>query len=120
MNNVGDILAPALEQPLGSNALARPKSSTFTVPSVRTLMLGWFEIPVDDPLLVRRFERFGDLLRDRQGFVGRDGSLRDAIRQRRPSTSSRNLNCCNKNRLSIRHTHARRYGSGWRGLLESA
>ena len=32
------------------------------------------EIAVDDPLLVRRFERLGDLLRDRQRFVERESA----------------------------------------------
>ena len=41
------------------------------------------EIAVDDPLLVRRFERLGDLLRDRQRLVDGDRSLRDAIGERR-------------------------------------
>ena len=39
---------------------------------------------MDDPLLVGRFEGFGDLLGDGQGFVDRDRPLRDAVRQRRP------------------------------------
>ena len=36
---------------------------------------------MDDPLLVRRFERLGDLLRDRQRLVDRDRPARDALRQ---------------------------------------
>ncbi len=36
---VGEFARLALEPPAGSIALARPKSSTFTVPSARTLML---------------------------------------------------------------------------------
>ena len=36
---------------------------------------------MDDPLLVRRFERLGDLLRDRQRLVERDRAARDALRQ---------------------------------------
>ena len=39
------------------------------------------QIAVDDPLLVRGFERLRDLLRDGQGFVERHGSARDALRQ---------------------------------------
>jgi hypothetical protein len=35
------------------------------------LDVGWFEIAVNDPLLVRPFERLGDLLRDRQRLVDR-------------------------------------------------
>ena len=37
------------------------------------------EIAVDDPLLVRSFERLGDLLRDRQCLVEWDRSSRDAL-----------------------------------------
>jgi hypothetical protein len=36
---------------------------------------------VDDPLLVRCFERVGDLLRDRHGFVEGDRAPRDALRE---------------------------------------
>ena len=39
------------------------------------------QIAVDDPLLVRGFERLCDLLRDGQGFVERHGPARDALRQ---------------------------------------
>jgi len=38
MEMVGDIVALGFDEPVGSNAFARPKSRTFTVPSVRTLM----------------------------------------------------------------------------------
>ena len=36
---------------------------------------------MDDALLVRGFEGFGDLLRDRESFVDGDGSPCDAILQ---------------------------------------
>ena len=36
---------------------------------------------MDDALLVRRFERVGDLLRDWQRFVERDRAARDPLRQ---------------------------------------
>ena len=36
---------------------------------------------MNDPLLVRGFERVGDLLRDRQRFVERDRAARDTLRQ---------------------------------------
>ena len=39
------------------------------------------QIAVDDALLVRRFERLGDLLRDRQRLVERNRATRDALRQ---------------------------------------
>ena len=36
---------------------------------------------MDDPLLVRRLEGFGDLCRDRQGFIDRDRTTRDSLRE---------------------------------------
>ena len=65
----------------GSIAFARPKSSTFTVPSARTLMLAGFRSRWMMPLLVRGFERVRDLLRDRQRFVERNRAARDPLRQ---------------------------------------
>ena len=41
------------------------------------------QIAVDDPLLVRGFERLGDLPRDRQRFIERNRPSRDAIGERR-------------------------------------
>ena len=49
----------------------------------RDLDVGRLQIAVDDPFLVRRVERVRDLRRDRQRLVERNGTLRDAIRQRR-------------------------------------
>jgi hypothetical protein len=43
---------------------------------------------MNDALLVRRFERLGNLLRDRQRFVDGDRPARDALRQILASTSS--------------------------------
>ena len=57
-----------------SSALARPKSSTLTVPSGAQLDVGGLQIAVDDAVLVRGFERVGDLPRDRQRFVERQRS----------------------------------------------
>ena len=51
----------------GPSALARPKSRTFTVPSARTLIFAGLRSRWMMPLLVRRFERLGDLARDGQG-----------------------------------------------------
>ena len=36
---------------------------------------------MDDAVLVRGFERFGDLSRDRQRLVDRDGAARDPLRE---------------------------------------
>ena len=68
----------------GASALARPKSSTFTVPSGLSFDVGGLQIAVDDTSIVRRFQRLGDLSGDWQGLVERDWSLRDAVGQRRP------------------------------------
>ena len=46
------------------------------------------EIAMDDALLVRRFERFRDLSRDRQRLVDRDRSACDPLDESSPSTSS--------------------------------
>ena len=61
---VGDIEALADIAPVGSSAFARPKSSTFTVPSGAHLDVRGLQIAMDDPLLMRRFEGLRDLLRD--------------------------------------------------------
>ena len=39
---------------------------------------------MDDALLVRRLERFGDLPRDRQCLIDRNRALRDPVGERRP------------------------------------
>jgi hypothetical protein len=39
---------------------------------------------VDDALIVRRFERFGDLFGNREGFINRNRAFRNAIRQGGP------------------------------------
>ena len=71
----------------GSSAFARPKSSTFTVPSARTLMFAGFRSRWMMPCSCAP-QRLGDLPRDRQRLVERDRALRDPIGERRPSTSS--------------------------------
>ena len=45
------------------------------------LDVGGLEVAVDDALLVRRFERLGDLSRDRQGLVEGERATRDPLRQ---------------------------------------
>ena len=76
---------PRAEPAPGSIAFASPKSSTFTVPSGRDLDVRGLQVAVDDALLVRGFERLGDLPRDRQRLVERDrAAARSAARDRRP------------------------------------
>ena len=62
---------------------AKPKSSTFTVPSGLILMFAGFQIAMHDALFVRRFEGVGDLRRDAEGFFERHRPLGDS-----PSTNS--------------------------------
>jgi hypothetical protein len=76
---VGDIETLADATPIGSIALANPKSRTLTVPSARTLMFAGFQIAVNDPLLVCGFQAVRDLLRDRQRLVERNRAARDAL-----------------------------------------
>ena len=56
-------------RPARARGFASPKSSTFTVPSGRDLDVRRLQIAMNDPVLVRRFERLRDLPRDRQGVV---------------------------------------------------
>ena len=78
---VGDIDVLGDEPTVGSTAFARPKSRTFTVPSLRTLMLAGFRSRWMMPLLVSGFKRLGNLLRDRQHLVERERAFRDALRE---------------------------------------
>ena len=48
------------------------------------LDVGGLQIAMDDPLLVRRFERVGDLPGDRQRFVERERAACDPVGERRP------------------------------------
>jgi hypothetical protein len=45
------------------------------------LDIGGFQVPVNDALFVRGFERFGDLLCDRNRFIDRDRALCDSLGQ---------------------------------------
>ena len=82
---VGDCVdVPPGHAPAGSIALASPKSSTFTVPSVADLDVGRLQIAVDDALLVRRLECLGDLSRDRQRLVDWHRPVGEAIARASP------------------------------------
>ena len=48
---------------------------------------------MDDPLFVRGFQRLGDLLRNRQRLVDRNGPLRDAVRESRPLDQFHHQRC---------------------------
>jgi hypothetical protein len=74
-------MSPDAEGP--SIAFARPKSSTFTVPSSRTFDVGGLQIAMNDGLLMRGLEGFGDLSCNRQRFVDQQRSCADPIGERR-------------------------------------
>ena len=80
----GDIVGgspnrPAVPHP--GDAFASPKSSTFTVPSVASLMLAGFRSRWMMPCSCARVQRLGNLFRDRQRFVDRDRPACKALRQ---------------------------------------
>ena len=64
-----------------STALARPKSRTLTVPFLSHLDVRGFEIAVDDPLLVSRFEGVHNLFRNRERLVDRHTAAADQLRE---------------------------------------
>ena len=80
---VGEAVTSRPAVALAPATFARPKSSTFTVPSVANLDVRGLEIAVDDSLIVSRFERLGDLLRNREGFRERNRALCDPLGKRR-------------------------------------
>ena len=51
------------------------------MPSAPHFDVRGLQISMDDALLVRRLERLGDLLRDRQRVVERNRAARDPLRQ---------------------------------------
>ena len=100
---------------------ARPKSSTFTVPSERDRDVGGLQIAMDDASVVRRFERFGDLPGNRQGFDEANRSAGDPIgecraldqfhhqRRRSPEPFSRPWMCAMFGWFSAASTSASRW-----------
>ena len=77
----------------GSSAFASPKSSTFTVPSGRTLMLAGFRSRWMMPCSCAAFEGGGDLPADAYRLVERNWPLGDAIRQRWPLDELQDERC---------------------------
>ena len=69
-------------------ALASPKSSTFTLPSGVTFTFAGLQVAVDDAVLVRFLERLGDLARDSIASSGGIGPRRSRSARSSPSTSS--------------------------------
>src|SRR5262245_14516566 len=63
--------------------LRQPEIEDLRLAFVGDLDVGGLEVPVDDPVVMGRFEPFGDLLSDRQRFVDRYRSLLQALGERR-------------------------------------
>ena len=76
-----DRAAAVVAGPDPSSAFARPKSSTFTVPSSRTLMLAGFRSRWTMPCSCAASMRLGDLPGDGDSFVNRDRPLSDPLCQ---------------------------------------
>ena len=72
---VGDCVAFATTpDAAGSSRLRQAEVEHLHRAVVPHLDVGGLQVAVDDPLLVRGFERIGDLLRDRQRLVERHGA----------------------------------------------
>ena len=76
---VRDVAAPSFSAP---KAFASPKSSTLTLPARRDLDVGRLQVPMHDPLLVRRSERLGDLPAERQRLVHGHGPGNETLGKR--------------------------------------
>ena len=75
---------PTAPRPDRLRQLRKAEVEDFDRAIVANLDVRRLQIAMDDALLVRRFERVGDLPGDLQGFGESDWSPRDAIGQRRP------------------------------------
>src|SRR4030095_13869979 len=64
--------------------LGEPEVEHLDVAVRRQLDVRGLQVAMDDPLLVRRFERLGDLTRDRERLLDWQGTLGDAILERGP------------------------------------
>ncbi len=64
--------------------LGQAEVEDFHGPVLAHLHVGGLEIAVNNPVLVRRFQRLGDLLRDEQRLIDRDRTLCDAVGERGP------------------------------------
>ena len=78
---VGDCDRPGDITPAGLHGLRQPEVQHLHRAVGPHLDVRGLQIAMDDPLLVRRFEGFGDLARDGQRLVKRNGSARDPLRE---------------------------------------
>ena len=86
---VGDVVTSSAATRRRVERLRQPEVQHLHRAVVADLDVRRLQIAMDDPLLVRRFERLGDLLRDRQRLVERNRRrARCARRASAPSTSS--------------------------------
>ena len=73
--DVGEVIASSADAACGLHRLRQAEVQHLHRAVLANLDVGGLQIAMDDPLLVRGFERLGDLLRDRQRFVDRDRAL---------------------------------------------
>ena len=69
--------------PVRFERLRQPKVQHLHRAVVLDLDVGGLQVAVDDPLLVRRLQRIGDLFRDRQRLVDPECTSSDPIGERR-------------------------------------
>ena len=65
-----------------ANAFARPKSRILTRPSGVILIFAGFKVTMHNTRRVRRFERFRDLLEDRNGLFDRERTTGEPLLKR--------------------------------------
>ena len=82
IESVGDIVAFARESGRRIQRFREPEIEHLDGAVVAYFDVRRFEIAMDDALVVRDFERFGNLASDRQRFVDRNRAGREAIGQR--------------------------------------
>ena len=78
---VGDIELLAAIAPAGLRRLGEPEVEYLHRAVGPHLDVGGLQIAVNDALLVRRFERLGNLLRDRERLIERDRTSSNALRE---------------------------------------
>ena len=63
------------------SAFARPKSKIFGCPSGPILMFRRFQVPMDDPFLMRSLQAFSNMDEQRDGLVERDRTPCNPLRE---------------------------------------
>ena len=85
--SAGDVIvgdSDSREEPVadadGSASLANPKSNTLDCAVVADLDVRGLQVAVNDPLVVRGFQRFGNLFRNGKRLIDRNRTSPDTLR----------------------------------------